>query len=172
MYVVALFVSVCVLLQPSIAAGDPVRSVRPLDHSAEATLQRALAGSALVRRMAGELDQTDVIVHLQMSPAMPGNFGGTTRFVVSRGGTRYLRTTISTLLQPEARVAMLGHELQHALEIASSGAHDLEALRHWWDRNGYRTSGHYYETTAAQRVERAVRKELRQSESERAVDDQ
>lgn len=155
---------------PSIAAADPVSAIRPLDHSAAATLQRAISGSALVRGLARALLDTDVIVHLQMAPVLPNNLGGTTSFVVSRGGVRYVRTTISTALSPEARAAMLGHELQHALEIAASGAHDVASLRQWWDANGYRTSGHYYESAAALRVEQEVREELRRSEAKPVIE--
>ena len=174
MYVRSLLVSVCLLLllllHASLAGADPALAIRPIDHSAAATRDRAMTGAALVRAMALELGDTDVIVHLQMSPRLPGNVGGTTRFVVSRGGVRYLRTTISTIIAPEARAAMVGHELQHALEIARSDAHDVDSLRDWWTVNGYRTGIDFYETTAALRVEQEVRKELRRSEAEPVVE--
>jgi hypothetical protein len=144
--------------------------IRPLDHSAQATVARAMERSPLVRRMARELDRTDVIVHCEMSRDLPGGIGGATRFVASRGGYRYLRISISSQLPPDARVAMFGHELQHALEIARSGAHDVEALRQLWHQYGYLIHGRFYESEAALRVERAVRKELRSSQAEPVIE--
>ena len=151
-----------------LSAIDP--RVRPLDHSAQATVERAMQRSPLVRRMARELDQTDVIVHCEMSRDLPAGIGGTTRFVASRGGYRYLRISISSQLPPDARVAMLGHELQHALEIARSAAHDVETLRAMWQQHGYLVNGRFHESEAALRVERAVRKELRSSQAEPVIE--
>ena len=155
-----LFMLFALLAVPSVAAADAAFAIRPLDHSAMVTLARAAQRSARVRALLGELGETDVIVHLEISRLLPGGIGGTTRFIAGRGGYRYLRMSISSSLPPEARIAMLGHELQHALEIARSGAHDLTALRRFLDQHGYGIGDRYFETAAALAVERAVRREL------------
>ena len=155
---------------PAIAGADAAYAVRPLDHSAAATLSRAAHRSAQVRALIAALGETNVIVHLEVSRLLPIGLGGTTRFIASRGGYRYLRMSISAALPPDARAAILGHELQHALEIARSGASDVKALEQFLEKEGYRVNGRYFETAAALRVERAVREELRASETKPIVE--
>ena len=154
-----------VLLFPAMAAAAG-EVLRPVDHAAALTIRRGIERSRLVRDLVHELERTDLIVHVEMSRDLPGGLGGTTRLVAARGGHRYLRISITTALAPEARVAMLGHELQHALEIARSQAHDVETLRRFWLHNGYRINDRFFETEAARGVERAVRQELRRSQAE------
>jgi hypothetical protein len=149
-----------VVLVPSMLFAEP-GVVRPIDHSSAVTLQRGTAKSPLIRGLIRDLEQTDAIVHVEMSRHLPAGIGGTTRFVASRGGHRYLRVTLSSALPPDARIAMLGHELQHVVEIAQSAAIDLDGLEQMWRQRGYKISGTYFETDAALRVERAIRKELR-----------
>jgi len=158
-----LSVLIGVLLFPAIAAGEVLR---PVDHAAAVTIGRAIERSRLVRDMVHELERTDLIVHVEMSRDLPGGLGGTTRLVTARGGHRYLRISIATALPPEARVAILGHELHHALEIARSQAHDSDTLRQFWLHKGYRTNDRFFETDAARGVERAIRQELRRSQAE------
>ena len=143
-------------------------SVRPIDAIAANTLERAAARSAIVRSLLDTLEQSDVIVHIQSSRQLPAGIGGMTRFVANRGGHRYLRITISTELSPEARIAMLAHELQHAREIAGSSAQDVMEMRTLFRQRG-KQDGDYFETQAAQRLERLVRTELRALEAEPVV---
>lgn len=156
---------------PALVAANAVDPVRPLDHSAAATLAGARQRSAIVRQLLEALAGARVIAHFEMSRQLPSGIGGTTCFVASRGGYRYLRIAVSSALPANARVAMLGHELQHAVEIAQSPAHDLAAMRQLWLDRGYTTNGLYFETQDALRVERAVRRELasRASETEPVV---
>jgi hypothetical protein len=99
-------------------------------------------------------------VHVQSSSEMPAGLAGMTRFVTSRGGYRYLRITISAALPKRSRAAILAHELQHAREIAESGADDLETVRRLFTGAGER-DGNYYETREAIQMENRVRAELR-----------
>jgi hypothetical protein len=150
----------CVLFFPAVGfAGDSL-TPRPLDAIAADSLARALAGSALVRSLVATLESSNVIVHIQASRQLPSGIGGVTRFVVSRGGFRYVRITIAVDLPPTARTAILGHELQHACELAQSNAHDSATVRDLFMHAGHR-SGDYFETAAAIRVENTIRRELR-----------
>ena len=136
--------------------------VRPLDHAAAATLARALECSTLVRTLVSELDTTTAIVHVEVSRTLPSGIAGATRFVVSRGGHTYLRVSVSATLRLDLRAIMLGHELQHALEIARSGATSPADVKRIVEATGYRTGTNVYETEAALRSERRIRTELRQ----------
>ena len=153
---------VCLIVSPVSAFADSL-VVRPLDHSAAVTLARALECSALVRALVSELQTTTAIVHVEVSGALPSGIAGATRFVVSRGGHTYLRVSVSATLRLDLRAIILGHELQHALEIASSGATSHADVKRLVETTGYRTGSNLYETESALRSERRIRTELRQS---------
>lgn len=135
-------------------------SVRPVDPLAADALDLALTRSSIVRALVAALDAAHVVVHIQSSRDLPPGLAGTTRFVVSRGGYRYLRITINAQLSRDQRMSILAHELQHAREIADSGAQDVQSVKRWFERAG-RGDGRCFETRAAIDVERAVWMELR-----------
>ena len=144
----------------STAAAAERFAVRPLDPAAGELLDRAVRTSEVVRALVETLEASNVIVHVQVSRELPAGIGGTTRFVTTRGGYRYLRIAIRTELSKEARIAILGHELKHACEVAESNAGDVESLRRLFATEG-RLSDGFYDTHAAIRVERMVLRELR-----------
>lgn len=147
-------------LIPSFAlASEPV-TPRPVDAIAAEAFERALTRSATARTLVQRLEASNVIVHIESSRNMPLGIGGMTRFVVSRGGFRYLRITIGTELPARLRAAILAHELQHACEVADSPADDVESLRNLFEHQGHR-NGEFFETTAAIQAERHVQLELR-----------
>ena len=153
---------VCLTFSPVFAFADS-HVVRPVDHSAAVTLARALECSALVRSLVTELDTTTAIVHVEMSGTLPSGIAGATRFVVSRGGQTYVRVSVSATLRLDLRAIMLGHELQHALEIARSGATSHADVKRLVETTGYRTGTNLYETELALRSERRIRTEFGQS---------
>jgi hypothetical protein len=150
------------LLVPSVAVAGERLTPRPLDPITADALARALTRSAVVRSLVATLEASDVIVHIESSRLMPAGIAGTTRFVTTRGGYRYVRVTIGADLPRDARVAILGHELQHACEVAQSEADDVEGLRQMFLREGSH-DGDYFETERAVEIERMVRLELRAS---------
>ncbi|MFA5907998.1 MAG: hypothetical protein WC815_04395 [Vicinamibacterales bacterium] len=151
------------LLMAAEVSAQSRRTPRPLDPLAADTLEQAVAGSPLVRDLIRRLEGSNLIVHIESSRQLPMGVSGTMRFVTSRGGYRYVRISLATDLRPEARAAILGHELQHACELAASDAHDLDAVRRLYQASGHRLlSGQdFFETRAARIVERQVRSELR-----------
>ena len=148
-----------VLVVPSFAlAGEPL-TPRPLDPIAADAFARAQAQSAVVRSLVATLESSNVIVHIVSSRSLPVGIGGTTRFVTSRGGYRYVRITIAIDLSKSGRTTILGHELQHACEVAASAADDAESVKELFEKEGHR-AGDYFETRAAIDAERLVRNEL------------
>ena len=154
-----LSIVVSVLILPSLALADDKLTTRPLDRLAAETLAHAIGRSAVVRALIARLESSNVIVHIETSLQMPGGIGGTTRFVTSRGGYRYLRITLGSDLTLNARSAILGHELQHACEVADSPATDVDSMRELFEKEGHR-AGEYFETMAAMQIEQRVRIEL------------
>jgi hypothetical protein len=134
-------------------------STRPVDSVAVETLDFAWHRSAVVRTLIDRLERSNVIVHIQSSFTLPAGIAGMTRFAVSRGNYRFLRITIKADLPPFTRAAILGHELQHACEIAESAAADTHSLRELFEHAGRRT-GEFFETRAALEIERRVRMDL------------
>ncbi len=53
---------------------------------------------------------------------------------------RYLRISLSVWLPPADRVAIVGHELQHALEMGRSLAANAAEVQRWFETSGFRVS--------------------------------
>lgn len=90
------------------------------------------------------------------------------RFVTHAGGFRYLRITLGVNLPHDTAVTLLGHELQHALEVAddASVVDDVtfEALYHRiGDTCREAALVRAYDTSGARSAERRIREELRAS---------
>lgn len=162
-YVLMLFVVIVVvvfaLTLASVAAAQSL-PLRPVDEVARETLGHVLARSSVVRSLSSAIEASNLIVHIEASWVMPPGISGTTRFVTSRGGHRFARITINGALPLLERAALLGHELQHARELAESDAADTASVRRLFERTG-RRSGDFFETRAAIDAERFVRRELR-----------
>jgi hypothetical protein len=75
---------------------------------------------------------------------------------------RYVRVQIGARGAAEDLIALLGHELQHAVEVADAlqvrNENDLATL---YQHIGIRGGLHTYDTAAAQDMGRMVRRELR-----------
>jgi hypothetical protein len=116
-----------------------------------------------IRAQLAALEGTDVVVyvgdHLASSATEPPAY---IRFVGAAAGTRYLKVTINRWKAPEdIRIEMLGHELQHALEIAAAPqVRDEHTLVGLYVRIGFRVGPRQFETRAAEAVNRRVRSEL------------
>jgi len=156
------------VLVPSFAhAGEPL-TPRPLDPVAIDAFARAQTESSLVRSLVATLESSNLIVHIVSSTSLPGGVGGTTQFVTSRGGFRYVRITIAVDLSKTGRTAILGHELQHACEIAGSQADDVKSIGQLFAKTGHRV-GENFETRAAIDAERLIRNELNAARASRAL---
>lgn len=152
-----LSIALMLMFVPSMAVAET--KLRPLDPIAAETYANAVEGSAVVRALVERLEASNVIVHIESTRQLPLGIGGTTRFVTSRGGYRYLRVAIGVDLPLRLRSAILGHELQHACEVADSSADDARGMRELFENEGHR-AGEYFETSAAIQTENSVRMEL------------
>jgi len=153
-------VSLAVLfLLPADAVAERL-TPRPLGDMATAVFARAVAESPTVRHLVQSIERSNVIVHIVSSRELGSQLGGTTRFVASRGGYRYVRITLNAQLPRNMRTAILAHELQHAREIAASNAEDTDSVRRLFEKEGSR-DGDLFETRAAQFIEKVVAIEVR-----------
>ena len=95
--------------------------------------------SATFRDVLGRLEASDVIVYVEAGGVGHGMDGGL-QFVTATSLTRYLRVTMRLDLPAAALVALLGHELRHALEVAENAAvRDQDSFRQFYERWGTAT---------------------------------
>ena len=64
------------------------------------------------------LEHSDVIVYIEEVPRLPGGLEGRMMMLPLSHGQRYVRIQIALRGAPDDSVALLGHELQHATEVA------------------------------------------------------
>lgn len=158
-------VVVCLCTPPASAA--PVRTrdlhrVRPLQKSAERVLQDALHRSPTIVEQLERIERSDVIVYVNVTPFVPRHRAHTT-LISSTKACRYLLISLDSFLGPHDLVSMLGHELQHVVEIAqATEVRDQLGLRLLFQRIGDDAGAvDNFETEAARTVGANVRDELR-----------
>ena len=153
-------------LNPVLAADE--RRVRPLDPWATESFERVIQRSALARELTGRLESSDLVVYIETLTVMPPDLGATTRFMTSAGGYRYVRISLRRGMAATERATILGHELQHACELADSTATDQQGGRRLYERLGHRISGSepLFETREALQAGQRVGLEVRSRQAE------
>lgn len=139
----------------------PTRHIRTTDHSVRQLMRRGFRESHTFARLVTRLQRSDVIVYIQDVPMLPGALEGRMMMLPKVHSHRYVRIQVSLRGTPEDAIAVLGHELQHAVEIADAvEVQNTDALVRLYRRIGLRTGPHVYDTVAAQEAGRSVRREL------------
>lgn len=151
--------------QPPAGAAPP--HVRCLDARARQLLAAARGQSVTVAALVERLGATDLAVYVTTAaPAtrVAGMPRGTTALLSATAAARYLQVWID-VRRPEAeRIAVLGHELQHALEVAADASvRDALSLATLFERLGEESGGgaarggtRHFETAMARAVEARV----------------
>lgn len=148
------------------APGSPAPALdhlRPTDAAVTRLLTRGVAASATFRDLAVRLQRSDVILYIDRQPAMlPKHVGAGITFLADGGEYRYLRVSLNTGSGDATLVALLGHELQHALELsAAPEVRSSRALTAFYARTGLvDESEHTFDTREAQVIGVRVRDEL------------
>ena len=141
----------------------PDRRVRAIAPDIQALIARGMAKSSTFARLMVDIDNTDVIAYVEFNDRLPMGTAGRLAWAVSPPeGPRYLRIQISPTGTPNQQVAVLAHELQHALEVAHApDVRDIPSFARLYDRIGTgNTLGRCYDTEAAQLVGRRVTLEI------------
>lgn len=148
-------------LTESAALDSPRRHVRSQDRSIRHLLKRGFNHSATFAQLMARLEQSDVIVYVEEVARLPGALEGRMMMLPIAHGQRYVRIQIALRGAPDDSVALLGHELQHAIEVAqASGVSDQTQLAALYQRIGTRGGPQVYDTIAAQEIGRVIRREL------------
>lgn len=144
--------------------GSPDRHVRTTDPKILVLIDAGLSRSATFLRLVDILNQSDVIVYVERKRERQALGGYLAHNIVTRGEYRYLRIAVETQGARRRLVSLLGHELQHAVEVAQSpDVRDVESLERMFGRlaikfgcGGTTCS----ETQAAKDIEHIVSEEL------------
>lgn len=146
---------------PAAGAALQVPRLRPVQSIGRQLIDDGLAQSPTFRSLVTQLSHSDLIVYIEVRPDMPWQVGGSLRFVAVTPEARYVRVTINGQNSWPMMVALLGHELQHAVEVAAaSEVRSARDLRMLYTRIGTKVRTDTYDSTAAQVAGRAVRAEL------------
>jgi len=143
----------------------PERRVRGADPRMQSLLAEGLHRSRTFAALVNQINRSDVIVYIESVMTLPKATMGRLAMMPMRGDVRYLRVQIRADLSRAEGIALIGHELQHAIEIAGADdVRDTAALVRLYERIGHPSAGdHAYDTNAAQDTGRIVRRELAQS---------
>jgi hypothetical protein len=93
--------------------------VRSTDPHARQWIDIGAARSRTFNDLLNQLIASDVIVYVQRVRHLPGGIAGHLMFVASTGNARYLRIEINDTGRQDQMIALLAHELQHAVEVAA-----------------------------------------------------
>lgn len=114
------------------------KHIRTTDPRLLRLLHEGERGSATFRRMVDRIRQSDVIVYLECGGGGPRSADGRLTFISSAGGRRYVHIRVARLASADVQIALIGHELRHAVEIADAPAVvDGESLAREYERIGF-----------------------------------
>jgi hypothetical protein len=139
----------------------PDRRVRVTDARLRSLLAEGLNRSRTFASLVTALNRSDVIVYIESVMVLPKGTMGRLAMMPPAGGFRYLRVQIRAELSRREAIALIGHELQHAMEIAvATDVRDASSMIRLYERIGHASAEHAYDTEAAQDTGRIVRREL------------
>jgi hypothetical protein len=139
------------------------RRVRAGDARIQMLLAQGIRRSATFASLVSALSATDVIVYIEPVRSLPPLTSGRL-LLISQVHTaqRYLRIQVLSQMPASDLISTIGHELQHALEVAAaSDVQDQSGLERLYRQIGQAGSAKQsYDTAAAQEAGRRIRMEL------------
>lgn len=137
--------------------------VRPQSAEITQLVSTAAERSGTIRDLLAALEASDVVAYVGSAPFAPtSGVVSNLTWVTVHGGLRFVMIRLDlTRLNHRDRIMWLGHELQHALEVAS--APDVacaKTLAGLYRRIGWESSRDRFDTAAAHAMGDRVRKDL------------
>ncbi|HTH03738.1 MAG TPA: hypothetical protein VL882_25855 [Vicinamibacterales bacterium] len=134
--------------------------VRSTDPRVQEWLRIGAAESRTFRSLLNLLGESDLIVHVQLVDRLAT--AGQTYFVNATATIRYVRIEVEFRSSLTEMVALIGHELQHAVEIAQQPRiRDRQTLALFYKgMPGNSMSTTVYDSVAARVMEDRVRREM------------
>lgn len=163
----------CVLAAlPAVAAADPSSTVtcprdgnpavRADDPYAQRLIEYGIEHSPTFAAIVDALEDSDVVVIVESDPKLSLALNGYLVFISTTSACRYVRVRFTTRVPRNRAVPIIGHELQHALEVAvHPDVIDSASLREMYERIGQRSnSENSFESQEAERTGRIIGFEL------------
>jgi hypothetical protein len=149
------------LAAPAFAAAGPEDArVRCLDTESLHLLQKVRGQSPTARRMIDRLEKSDLITFVRIGPSF-ARLRATTRILGHVREARFVLISITSMAPEVDKVLLLGHELQHAVELADAPwVRNDNGMIEMYERIGWRDSARAFETAAAVEAGRAVKEEV------------
>ena len=145
-----------------------VSHIRTLQARVTAVLEDGVRGSATFRNLVGAIESSDIIVYIELAPYQSTQAKGGLRFISATAKHRFLLISLSFgpnyVPSQYMLIGLLGHELQHVLEVAQSPEVRTEdAFHELYERIGFFSRQNAYDTDAALEVGARIWAELRQN---------
>ena len=133
---------------------DPRNHLRTTDRRLIRLLHDGMRASNTFRRMVHRLRQSDVVVYLECGGSDDRSTDGRLTFVSAAGGVRYVHIRVARLPSADVQIALIGHELRHAVEVADAPTVvDDKSLAREYERIGFLNARHLagtsYDSAAA-----------------------
>ncbi len=170
----ALLVAACITAASAEAVAVPSDAtfprVRPQSALVEQLLEEGEQNSPTFARLLTEIERSDVIVYIEVRTDPAFDVGGQLTFMTFQGDQRFLHVRLDAGTSVRGAVfarqidliALLAHELQHALEVADAeDVQDIESFEALYQTIGMSRGRHRFETQAARDTGAQVESELR-----------
>jgi hypothetical protein len=138
------------------------RRIRSSERRINTLLADGVRRSKSFADLVARIHRTDVIVYVETSHHLAGDTVGRILMQTAAGGQRYLRVQVRAMMQGDHIIAVVAHELHHALEVAGDkSVVDEVTLAELYRRIGHTSQGtHGYDTDGARAAGIRVRDEL------------
>ena len=162
--------SIIVAVLAAVALHGQTPSLLPHVRIADPELRRlfdaGLVASPTLRALLLRLDSSDVVAYIRLEEPRRDGIDGSLQFVSAAAGMRYLLIRVVRMPTRGRQLALIAHELQHAVEVATAPQIvDLQTFTQEYERIGQ--ASHYrrhrvrsFETHAALATGERVLKEL------------
>lgn len=145
--------------------------VRVLDPCRGTLLDEAVRLSPTMRQLVTTLDGSDVVVYVRCGFFKDSTLAGRLSFLGAVASLRYVVVELRIYEPMSTQVATLGHELQHAVEVASDESiQDAKTMAAYYRQHGHTIGlgSTLFETDAARAVGLRVHRELVESRARTA----
>jgi hypothetical protein len=147
---------------PAVGADPPPRMphIRSADRAMLEVLREGGRRSLTFKRYVDEIEQSDLIVYVEATREVPPGMQAYLQLAGANARLRFVRIVVRIPASAETLIARLGHELEHATEIARAPeVRDQAGLDAFYRRIGDH-SGAGWDTSAARSAGNIVLDEL------------
>jgi len=146
---------------------DRDHRVRTIDARLQSIIDEGVRFSLTFEALVDRLDRSDLVVYVERETRPIEGIEGCLTFISSQAGTRYLRVRVAYISDRARQLAIVAHELRHAVEVADTPRIvDSRSFEREYERFGYENPytgvrGRAFDTDAAVAAGVRVLREIR-----------